>query len=1131
MRLSKHLVVLFFSGVLFFGGMPQNANAMSFAEYVYQSAQRGDMSDVRHYMQRGYNIDATNSDGYTALCYAVENGNYQAYQQIRMLGADVKHRCMEVVNADKAKMFEQRYAGKTATETFAAEKEDSVWQYAAVGGIVAGGAAAVALWANDDDDDDKGTLTCPIGEELVDGKCVPIECPEGTHLVGNVCVEDPECPTGQRLENGVCVPIVCPDGTHLVGDVCVGDDIYIENTNDNDVWGINSPDEDVYNLYSTPLYPDDEGAIVLKNKGDGDVTGVYGLGNVYNSLVSGKNDYGMVNPYESGTGSIVIENEGSGNVYGLFSRIEDVSHLKEAYNAYAVNEGVSYGKIDITNTGGGSTFGVFGDVRAYNARGEYGGKAYGDITIHGDGNIYGLSGYAATTNAVSPFFASEVIGNINIYSEGNGDIYGMMVSKDDIDGVGQPDTGQRLASWFAFNAYASGGDYVEGNINIHNTGDGDVYGMYGGEQLFNAMSYGGVDEEGNPNGIAKGTINIVNLGDGDVYGMYSPEGYDGAEDEQQPIISNTSSDGSESIINLVNTGDGVTTGLRGGYGSYIENSGEININNLGNGTAIGIYAGVNSNVLNSGSINIYREEFTDSDGVVYSPDGSTGGTAYGIYAESGATITNSGTIEITGAEKGTGIYLEKGATLENTGDIIFNGSSDNTIVQDGEAIDIYGDGNTSDRASVNLDDLGGEVILGEGGRFFADTLSGNMSVSEKSVMGSFKDEYVLTGALQAENTDELDLHSKSAMFEASSEINENGGYDVVMTRKNFNDIINDGDISDFLEKNYQEENGSAIYDNLKSASSESELYQKAANTLGTDVLPNFYREDALVYRNLSRQFNENLFNRPDENYFGGYKYMDISTGSDGILTGSDGQVHAAYGMVKNKTANGLVYGAGISAARLDSDYDNGSSRKSNIFGLWLPLGYDFNNGLRWYSKLYAGYADGSYDRLTDLAKYSSDYTQYQYGISNEVRYSVHLGNGFMFEPVAELNMLGIYQDGFDEGNDEGALKTDSENSMSAEGGLGAYLSKNFEFSENSRLGLQIGGVYYVEFLDNDDKADATLAGFNDTFTIRNRTTGSRAALSARIRYDYRDLSLYGNIEKETGGNDALLIDAGVQYKF
>ena len=1387
MKFTKNSIVLFICCFLLLG-VVRKAEALSFAEYAYQRARVGQVAQITGYMQRGYPIDAISSNGYTALCYATEAGDYGAYRLLRRLGANAAHRCMQAVNADNATNFAQRYQPEASAvaKKAAEEKVNPMWQYAAVGGIVAGGAAAVAWWANEDDNDNNNVMTCPTGQEFVDGVCVPIECPEGSQLIGNECVMEGDCPTGQRPVGGECVPIECPEGTVLQGNACVSAGISIDNENDNDVFGIKSPDEDVFNLYSTPKYPDDEATITIKNKGNGDVTGIYGLGNVFNSFMIKTDDAEKVNPLDSGVGNIIINNTGSGNVYGVFSRIEDVMHLKEAYNAYSYNNGKAYGNIDITHTGGGSSFGIFGDVRAYNARAEYGGSAYGDITIHGDGNIYGLSGYAATTNAVSPFFGHEVIGHINLFSEGDGDVYGMMVSKDDIEGVGQPDTGETLASWFAFNAYASGGgDYVEGLINIHNTGNGNVYGMYGGEQLFNAMSYGGKDEEGNPDGTAKGTINIVNLGDGDVYGMYSPEGYEGLAEEQQPIISNNSDNGAESIINLVNagdgvttgmrggqgsyientgeininalgngavygiygddnafltnegqiniysekyidevtqqeispvenktasvygmyagaganiagvvannnedrsgeinidylgngdvfgiysggdiyntqsvsvweweperdeagnikrnengeiiykldeegnripvhfvpgkssqythivnkgdgdvyallangniysallesgyddlygyapkgsaesridvynfgngnvfglysrgngsevvnkgddgatsvinlvnTGDGVTTGMRGGQGSYIENTGEININNLGDGTAVGIYGGAGADILNAGTINIYRGAFTDeTDGTVYQPDGATGGTAYGIYAESGATVKNTGSITVTGAENGTGIYLEKGATLENSGDVIFNGMTD-SITENGAAVDIYGDG--TQRADVNLADMGGEVVLSNGGRFFANTLSGNMGVSADTVKGSFSDEYVLSGSLQAENVNELNLASKSAMFEAGSRENENGGFDVVLERKDFNDIIDDKDVSGFLEENYKAENGGAIYDNLKSAGTLGELQQKAANTLGTDVLPNFRREDTQVYRSLSRQFNDNLFNRPDENYFGGYKYTDISTDADGVYVGGDGEAHTAYGMLKNKASNGLVYGAGFSATRLENDYDNGSSRKSNIFGLWLPLGYDFNNGLRWYSKLYAGYADGSYDRVTDLGKYSSDYTQYQYGIGNEVRYSVNLGGGFKFEPLAELNLLGIYQDGFDEGTAEGAIHSDSLNSLSLESGLGAYLTKEIEFSEDSRLGLQIGGVYYVEFLDTGDKAEATLAGMESSYKIKNVSTGSRAALSARVRYDYKDLSLYGNIEKETGGNDALLIDAGVQYKF
>lgn len=1139
----------------------RSAYAMYFADFAYQNARRGRVQPILDYINKGYSIDATNSQEMTALCQAVRARDFSAYRKLRLLGAKHRISCMnKKVDQETAKDYNRQFGlfeGKSHVESLT--DEDNIGYYAAAGLVAAAGGVALLVGNSGSSksvehqsescsdgyymtSDGCLPIECPVGMMLVDNDCVPIECPtgtylegndcvsiecpDGTHLEGNTCVENPVCETGYRQDaNGECVPIVCPPNTHLVGNLCVADEnLDKENTSDDDFYGVKSEDEMVFNLYSSPKYPADRAEITLKNIGDGDVYGMLGYGGdaeVFNAYVIGYDSAGNQNEKPVGTASINITNQGSGAVYGIYSQITDITQYKEAINASGWNNGTAYGNININSTGGAASYGVFGDVRAYNAYGAGGGKAYGDITINGDGDIYGIYGYAAVTNAVSPMFANEVIGNINLYSTGDGDVYGMMVSKDDIPGAGAGDA--ERSSWFGFNAYSSGGDTVTGTINIRNTGNGNVYGMYGGRELYNAKNWG-FDKEGYATGSAIGIIKVANYGNGDVYGMYIPEEEEGA------VIENRGIGGSESVIDLVNTGSGVTTGMRGATGVTIVNSGEININNLGSGTAVGIYGESNSIVNNSGTISIYRSDYTDTfDNVVHKPDGTVGGTAYGIYAESGAQVTNSGTITISGAENGSGIYLEKGATLENNGTISFNGASD-SIITDGEAVDIYGTENTT-RASVDLSSLGGEIILGSSGKFFAESLSGNMSVSANSVLGSMKNEYVLDGALQANDVSDLAMKSKSAMFSAKTVLSENDSYDVVLTRENFNTLLNSSSVAEFFEENYEAGNGEALYDVLKKAETESALEKTAANLSGTDVIPNFSRENAVIWRNLNRQFNDNLFNEPDKDFIGGYKYIDVSSDTSGTLSGIDGTAHAAYGMAKKKADNGVVYGLGATVVHLESDYDNGASRKSNTFGLWAPAGYDFGNGTRWFSKLYAGYGDGSYDRLTDLGKYSADITEYQYGLANEVRYNMALPGGFRFEPAAELNLVGSYLKGFNEGSRLGALDVDGENSLSLEGGLGAYLSKEFDFEDKGRLGIQIGGIYYVEFLDPYDGFDASMALMNGKYKLANKSDDSRAVLSARINYSIKDIMLYGALEKETGNNKAFVIDAGVQYKF
>lgn len=1143
MMMKKHIFGFCLALGVFF--CATSANAMYFADFAYQKMREGNVSAVRKYLGKGYAIDAVNSDGMTALCQAVNEDDYVTYRKLRRLGANEKHRCMQSVDRQRAAEFAERYSpldvpyapaetgGQKAAVSATSESSGITGkQYAAVGAVAAA-AVGVGILIADDDDDDKSFFeeirNCNEGEiwdgekcislcsenERWDGsQCVPVSCGEGEVWNGSECVPETSCPTGEKWNGSECVPIVCPENTHLVGNLCVADgDVVVEDSGNNPIYGINSKEEDVFNVYSSPKNPDDYASIVLKKTGAGDAFGVYGISNVFNSYIVGKNDAGVVNPQGTGTGNISIQANGSGAAYGLYAKISDITQYKEAINASGWNEGTAYGNIDITHQGGGASYGVFGDVRAYNAYGVYGGKSFGDITIHGDGDIYGISGYVAATNAVSPFFGSRVIGNINLYQQGHKDVYGMMVNRDDIPGAGAGDN--NLVSWFAFNAYSSGGgDDVEGNINIRNYGNGNAYGMYGGRQLYNAMTFGGINSEtGRPNGTARGNINILNTGSGLAYGMYLPDA------DKEGIVANISANGSQSTIHIVNAGNGNATGLRGGKETTILNSGKIDINNLGSGTAIGIYGEENSRIENSGIINIHRDAYTDSEtGTTYKPMGATGGTAYGIYAEKGANVINSGNITITGADSGKGIHLANGATLENTGTVTFNGAIQNAA-------------GISEVASVDFDKFGGEVLLGKGGRFFADEFSGSLGVSKKTVLGSFDDEYVLDGALQAEKVDGVNVASKSAMFDSSIKADKDGAHSVVLSRKNFEAVLSDKSLAQFYEDNYEEHNNLALYDELKSAETEKALKQQAANLGGTDVLPNFRKENALVYRHLSRQFNDNLFNKPDENYIGGYKFIDISMDEDGTLSGSDGTVNAAYGMVKGKADNGMMYGLGATVAHLKSDYDSGASRKSNIFGLWAPVGYDFKNGTQWFSKLYAGYADGSYDRLTKLGKYSADITEYQYGLSNELRHKMNLGRGFSFEPLAELNLLGIYQDGFNEGQANGALRTDSNNSLSLEGGLGAYLTKELIFNDDNKLGIQIGGVYYVEFLDPDDGVDTAMAGMRGKYKLKNKSQDDYAVFSVRANYTYKDLMLYAVLEQETGRNKAFTVDAGIQYKF
>ena len=77
--------------------------------------------------------------------------------------------------------------------------------------------------------------------------------------------------------------------------------------------------------------------------------------------------------------------------------------------------------------------------------------------------------------------------------------------------------------------------------------------------------------------------------------------------------------------------------------------------------------------------------------------------------------------------------------------------------------------------------------------------------------------------------------------------------------------------------------------------------------------------------------------------------------------------------------------------------------------------------------------------------------------------------------------------------------------------------------------MQIGGIYYVEFLDPDDGMNATLSGMSGRYKVKHKFDDDRAVASARINYRYKNFTLYGMIEQELKNYKGLAIDFGLQY--
>ena len=621
--------------------------------------------------------------------------------------------------------------------------------------------------------------------------------------------------------------------------------------------------------------------------------------------------------------------------------------------------------------------------------------------------------------------------------------------------------------------------------------------------------------------------------------------------------------------NIKNTTDSVNGGI-----------GRITISHFGTGTAYGMYGSSSGTVTNDTGASVAIKSYNGGDAVgIYSNIGGTvinkgsvaisgnAENAYGIYGEGQNTITNEGSIDVEG-QNAYGIYVKdgQGTTVTNTetGTITVNSSPD------GQAHGIFIDENSSDAVvnnfgtitvngevregssgitlngaklrnyslmsfsgNADLDALGGKIYLEDGGVYEAESLKGDLAAGSSTVMGGNQDTYVQEGSLKTENADGLNLSSESALFKAEKKQNASGGYDVVLNRRNFNEFAQNASLGEYLEQNYKQGNLEGMYDDIKGASSDAGAALSIADKAGLNTLTNFADENFQVLRSLNRNMADTILKPSDEPYrvIAGYDNYNLETDNKSYLSGYDLSANSMYTFGDKRIDNKNRLGLGIGYTKISTSYDDGGDRDLNIVTVFMPWLHKFTDNLRLASVLSLGYGYGEYDRGSDR---ESDITDFFYGLTNELRYTVDLNGYAELEPALMLNALGYTEDGFDEGNGENDLVTKKTHNLSVEAGIGLFLKKEVKTEKYGKFAFKVGGVYYHEFASPFDDIKARHSSGSGWYYIRddaNLYQRDRAVLEAALDYEYKDIALYAKYNRLIQKNDPQLFDLGVKYKF
>ena len=918
-----------------------------------------------------------------------------------------------------------------------------------------------------------------------------------------------------------------------------------ETINTTDIIGIEA-EKPVKNAYFDGINKRD-GTIKIENNQDGDIYGIKSTEIVYNN-------------YEGGVGSININNHNNvieDNIYGIYSG-------KDVYNNNGGEEAIIEINNRADYSFSGEIYGIYSDKNVYNNGGgkaiikinnesyeseEYVGSGDNGVIygIYADGDIYynqsnGESilnitnkgdqsiGIAGIYSYGGGIYAENGYNVINIDNDGLGDIYAIWADQINLDGdyntlstsIIRISNNNNSSTGYVYGINGSliNADYKnETSISIVNQGQGDTYGVYGTNinvdeanieiaNVGDGTAYGGYTIT--DYSVDFSSINIHNLGLGTAIGIYGQDtSITGQANLNMINVKSIIIDRENYTDNKLteDTADDVTYEASNEYGGtaigiYIkkylwtsQNIEEITI--TGAETGIGIYVESEGRVSNKGTINVSAEN------------------AFGIYMKSGISVSgiteiyNEGTINVSGTNA-YGIYVEDGTgvTVSNYGTIIVNGSectgtcngtsaNGNYIVLNGASL--FNEGVMKARA-MNLNNMGGTVLATENSSFeIEDEFSGDLTMSSDIVTTGFDDVYTTTNTINAGDTSNLNLLSQSALFDAS--LAENN-LDVNLKMKQFNEVVDNKSLADFLQNNYAMKNNETFFNTLKKQETVASLNDTLSDLTGQKLFSRFADEDLMMMRELTFDMNNRLFMN-DEDHL--ETSGNISTFNFNGNSGSNSRyalINQDYGSYKL----GLNYGF-ADVRSYDNNDDN--RREEMMFHMGMPISYH-KKGFKFITTPHVGYASGTYDRKgLNSENYDGHIEKTMFGLMNEARYPIAFDK-WTIAPSVEFNVVNYTTKGHEKGGTN-PLNLDLQHNYSVEAGLGLYANTEHKFGKNAKLSFTGGVAMYHEFAD-PYKLSIGMEGMNGKFDIRDENrSDNRAVIRTGLKFANDNMSLGANV--------------------
>ena len=597
-------------------------------------------------------------------------------------------------------------------------------------------------------------------------------------------------------------------------------------------------------------------------------------------------------------------------------------------------------------------------------------------------------------------------------------------------------------------------------------------------------------------------------------------------------------------------------------GGIIINSSTGKIENTGD---YRMYGEDHSTVINEGKLSIAGNNqtaiYVDDSSIAINKGEITVGVdnSIEIYARNNSTIINEkeGIIKLEGTN-GVGLYAYgNGSKIENKGTIILSnnneikGNQENKTDDNGNiAIKLengatfVNSGEFKVEGDLDFSNMGdGKFEISQGGTIEADSIKGNFYASGALTLGSYEDTYSTYRMLK---TDKIDgeVKSNSAMFTSKlTEKNENGYYDIIMERKNFNDLLNNNSIANALENSYVQGNSNSkkdkLFDALKLLPTEKALNEATEMTYGNKIYPTIRQQSFDFIKLNNDKIKSNVLSQTnvtgDIRYIGGVDYSIIDQDSSDSFTGYITKAKGIYLGVDKHLNDSYRVGGIINITDINTNFSNNDRREDRMYQGTLYGIYDKNN-TNLTSTLFLGKLDGKLNRTISFStineKMKGDIDNNYFGLTNQLEHKFDL-NYFYIKPKAEANLIVLYQNEINEKGEYG-LNIQKESNRSFETGIGFDIGKDIKSNNGVKVSLNQGIMYRYEFADTTKSVDAQLKDvIQDRVKLsENDRKRDSSELVTKLEITKNNFGIYGEYKYTISKNqDRQVSTLGLTYKF